>query len=174
MFEERAALARQLALNPLKTFAAAVFKIEECNEYILEQAAKQITKELTGLCTLSQPSLLRQKEKDKLISLKWDEVNNELNDRCPLFHKFLTASVSNPSQTRNIHKKDEAILPPMLDAGCQLISVFNSDLDATRRIKSVVLKKGGLKKVGFKRFVGIIIMLNYVDLIISKMNCTIG
>ena len=153
MYEDKANLARQLALHPLKTFAASVFKNEECSKYILEQAAKQITKELTGLCKVSQPSLLRQKEKDKLISLKWDAVNNELKDRCPLFHKFLTASVSNPSQTRNIHKKDEAILPPMLDAGCQLISVFNSDLDATRRIKSVVLKKGGLKKVGFKRFV---------------------
>ena len=153
MCEHKAALARQLALCPLKTFAAAVFKNKDCNEYLLQQAAKQITKELTGLCTLSQPSLLRQKEKDKLISFKWNALNNELKDRCPLFYKFLTASVTNPSETRNVHKKDEAILAPMLDAGCQLISVFNSDLDATRRIKSVVLKKGGLKKVGFKRFV---------------------
>lgn len=158
MCEEKATLARQLALSSLNTFAATVFKIQECNEYILEQATKQVTKELTGLCTLSQPSLLRQKEKEKLITLKWDAVNNELKDRCPLFYKFLIASVSNPSQTRNIHKKDEAILPPMLDAGCQLISVFNSDLDTTRRIKSIVLKKGGLKKVGFKRFVTINIL----------------
>lgn len=153
MCEDKASLARLLALSPLKTLAAAVLKNKECNEFIQEEATKQITKELTGLCTLSQPSLLRQREKDKLISLKWDAVNNELRDRCPLFYKFLTASVSNPSQTRNIHKKDEAILPAMLDAGCQMISVFNSDLDALRRIKSVVLKKGGLKKVGFKRFV---------------------
>ena len=153
MCEDKASLARLLALSPLKTFAAAVFKNKECNEFIQEEATKKITKELTGLCTLSQPSLLRQREKDRLISLKWDAVNSELRDRCPLFYKFLTASVSNPSQTRNIHKKDEAILPAMLDAGCQMISVFNSDLDALRRIKSVVLKKGGLKKVGFKRFV---------------------
>ncbi|CAB4018407.1 Hypothetical predicted protein [Paramuricea clavata] len=82
----------------------------------------------------------------QLNTLKWDAVNHELKDRCPLFYKFLTASVSNPSHARNIHKKGEAILPQMLDAGCQLISIFNSDLDAIKRVKSVVLKKGSLKK----------------------------
>ena len=158
MHEDKAALARQLALSPLKTFAATVFKNKECNEYMLEQATKQKTKEL---CTVSRPSLLRQNEKGKLISLKWDAVNDELKKRCPLFYKFLTASASNPSQKRNVHKKDEVILPPMLDAGCQLISVFNSDLDTIRRIKSVVLKKGGLKKVRFKRFVVVTNTINF-------------
>lgn len=49
----------------------------------------------------------------------------------------------------------------MLDAGCQLISVFNSDLDATRRVKSIVLKKGGLKKTGFKRLASLNTCLSY-------------
>ena len=49
----------------------------------------------------------------------------------------------------------------MLDAGCQLISVFNSDLDATRRVKSIVLKKGGLKKIGFKRLASLNTCLSY-------------
>ena len=49
----------------------------------------------------------------------------------------------------------------MLDAGCQLISVFNSDLDATRRVKSIVLKKGGLKKSGFKRLASLNTCLSY-------------
>ena len=75
--------------------------------------------------------------------------------------KFLLASVSNPSQSRNVHKKGEALPPPMLDAGCQLISVFNSDLDATRRVKSIVLKKGGLKKIGFKRLASLNTCLSY-------------
>ena len=116
---------------------------------------------MTELCTLSHPSLLRQKEKNQLTSLNWNAINTELKDRCPSFHKFLSASVSNPSQTRNKHKKGEAILPAMLDAGCQLISVFNADLDATRRVKSIILKKGGLKKVGFKRMSSLNSCLSY-------------
>ena len=49
----------------------------------------------------------------------------------------------------------------MLDAGCQLISEFNSDLDATGRVKSIILKKGGLKKIGFKRLCSLNICLSY-------------
>lgn len=49
----------------------------------------------------------------------------------------------------------------MLDAGCQLISVFNSDLDATRRVKSIVIMKGGLKKIGFKRLASLYTCLSY-------------
>lgn len=155
----KAALARQLAFFPLRNLAAATLKTAECKEYISDETVKQITKELTGLCTLSHPSILRQR--DQLNTLKWDAVNNELKDRCPLFYKFLTASVSNPSHARNIHKKGEAILPQMLDAGCQLISIFNSDLDAIKRVKSIFLKKGGLKKVGFKSLSSLNICLSY-------------
>ncbi len=39
----------------------------------------------------------------------------------------------------------------MCDAGAQLVSIFNKDMTATRRIKSVILRKGGLKKVAMKR-----------------------
>ena len=59
------------------------------------------------------------------------------------------------------HKEGEALHPPTLDAGCQLISSFNSDLDATRRVKSIVLKKGGLKKISFKRLASLNTCLSY-------------
>ena len=63
----------------------------------------------------------------------------------------LTASVSNPSHARNIHKNKSALIPPMCDAACQLISSFSKEMNATRRLKSVLLKKAGLKKFGFKQ-----------------------
>ena len=78
------------------------------------------------------------------------EIDSELRERTPRFHQFLTASVSNPSHARNIFKKGTA-LTPMCDAACQLFSTYNEQMSATRRLKSVILKKGGLKKVGFKR-----------------------
>ena len=43
-------------------------------------------------------------------------------------------------------KDEEAITVPMLDARCKLISIFNEDMNATRKMKSVVLKKDGPKK----------------------------
>ena len=49
----------------------------------------------------------------------------------------------------------------MLYAACQLISVFNADLDATRRVKSIALRKGGLKKIGFKRLASLNTCLSY-------------
>ena len=134
---------------------------KEWKNIFFDKASNYIIRELTGLCALSQPSLLRQKSKEELVNLKWSDIYEELSERCPLFLKFLLASVSNPSQARNLHKKDEALHPPMLDAGCQLISVFNSDLDATRRVKSIVLKKGGLKKIGFKRLASLNTCLSY-------------
>ena len=128
---------------------------------LFDKVSNCITKEVTGLCVLSQPSLLRGKAKEELAKLKWSDIYDELSKRCPLFLRFLLASVSNPLQARNKHKKDDALHPPMLDAGCQLISVFNSDLDATRRVKSIILKKGGLKKIGFKRLSSLNICQSY-------------
>ena len=39
----------------------------------------------------------------------------------------------------------------MCDAACQLISVYNKGMSATHCLKSVILKRGGLKKVGLQR-----------------------
>lgn len=134
---------------------------KEWKNVLTDKFSGHITKELTGLCSLSQPSLLRRKTKEDLVQLKWSDVYEELSERCLLFLKFLLASVSNLSHARNIHKKGEALHPPMLDAACQLISVFNADLDATRRVKSIALKKGGLKKIGFKRLASLNNCLSY-------------
>ena len=49
----------------------------------------------------------------------------------------------------------------MCNAASQLIAVFNEGMCATRCIKSIVLKKGGLKKVGFKRLVPIYTCMGY-------------
>lgn len=81
--------------------------------------------------------------------------------RCSRFHQLITASVSNPSHTRNVHKKGDALIPPMCDAACQLISIFCEDMNAHRRVKSVILKKGGRKKVAFQRLSAIHNCMSY-------------
>jgi hypothetical protein len=90
-----------------------------------------------------------------------DSMNEELIKRAPRFHQFVTASVSNPSHARNVHKKQSALIPPMCDAACQIISVFSEDMNATRRLKSVLFKKADLKKVGFKQLSALNICMGY-------------
>ena len=51
--------------------------------------------------------------------------------------------VKNLFQTEPLQEKCDTVR--------QLISVFNEGMGATCHLKSVILKKGGLKKVGFQR-----------------------
>ena len=78
-----------------------------------------------------------------------------------MYLQFLESTVSNPSQRRNVVKKKDALVVPTLDAGCQLISVFNKDINTTRKLTSVILKKGGQKKVAFKRLSPVYVSMGY-------------
>lgn len=112
---------------------------------------RNITNEMQGLCSSSNPSLLRKTSKEDLKKFAWNDVHKELKERTPVFLGFVEAAVRNPSQSRNVIKKDDVLIPPMCDAACHLVSIFNEGMSAVRRIKSIILKKAGLKKVGFKR-----------------------
>lgn len=149
--ERSYAIGRQLAVGNPKTFATSIMKHQDFQDALYEEACDLVQKELQSLCSIAHSSLLRKTTPKDLGSFEWKNMNAELIERAPRFHQFLTASVNNPSHARNVHKKESALVPPMCDAACQLISVYNEDMDATRRLKSVLLKKAGLKKVGFKR-----------------------
>ena len=145
------AVGRQLAVGNAKSFAASVMKHGDFQDAVYEETCYVVQKELQNLCSLSHPSLLRKTTSSDLASFDWKNMNAELVERTPRFHQLITSSVNNPSHTRNVNKKESALVPPMCDAACQLISIFNGDMNATRRVKSVILKKDGLKKIGFKR-----------------------
>lgn len=68
-----------------------------------------------------------------------------------MFEVFRMCNKESLSRYKKKLKTLEALTCPILDAGCHLISVFNEDMNLIRKIKSTILKKGGLKKVGFLR-----------------------
>lgn len=140
-----------MATGSVKYIAAAFIKHDGLRSALYKEACDTVTKEIKDLCSFTQPSLLRGTTHEDLASITWEKIDNELKERTPTFHQFITASVSNPSHARNVYKKGAALIAPVCDAACQLISVFNEGMNATRRLKSVTLKKGGLKKVGFQR-----------------------
>ena len=79
---------------------------------LYEEACDGVNKEIKDLCSIGEPSLLRATSAEDLACLTWEKINNELKNRAPRFHQFLTASVSNPSHARNVFKKGSALVPP--------------------------------------------------------------
>jgi hypothetical protein len=155
---------RQLALGNPKSIVSAFMHVSTLKDQVIEATTRSITCELQQLCAKTTPSLLRQTTKDDLKHFTWKNVHDELKERTPVFLRFIEAAVQNPSQKRNVQKKNEALIPPMCDAACKLISIFNEGMCAIRVIKSIILKKGGLTKVGFKRLSSTYVCMGY--------NCT--
>ena len=148
-------------MGNMKSFVAAVMKIDEIKDLLYEQACEEINSEIQRLCSKSDPSILRNSCKEALESFSWSDIDKELQNRTPRFVQFVKAAVNNPSHSRNVHKKDDIILPAMCDAACKLISIFNENMSLPRKIKSVVLKKAGLKRVGFLRFQSLYDCMSY-------------
>lgn len=150
-----------MVIGNAKSVASSALKVNSLEDKITEALGQSITDELKGLCATSNPSILRKTSKEDLLQFSWNNVFAELREQAPVFLQFIQASVQNPSHSRNVHNKGDALIPPMCDAACQLIAVFNEGMCTSRRIKSVILKKGGLKKVGFKWLAPIYMCMGY-------------
>lgn len=44
-------------------------------------------------------------------------------------------------------KAKETVTVPMLDTGCLLVSIFTENMNTTRKLQSLILKKGGPEEV---------------------------
>ena len=103
------------------------------------------------MCAVSNPSILRKISKDDLSCFSWKAFEQELILRAPLLLKILQATVFNSAQERNKHKITTSSHPGMLSAGAKLLSIHTENMSALKKINSIILKKGGLKKTGFMR-----------------------
>ncbi|CAB4016528.1 Hypothetical predicted protein, partial [Paramuricea clavata] len=139
-------LGRQLALGDNTSIANAVLAIPDLNDVIYQLISKKITSEIVDLCSKTNPSVLRKTSpKEPLNFHGTKSIKNFYQELQDLFNFY------SQQQNRNVLKTKSVLHGPMLNAGCQLIAIFNEDMNATRKIMSVILKKGGLKKIAFKR-----------------------
>ncbi|KAL9977388.1 hypothetical protein ACROYT_G014782 [Oculina patagonica] len=76
LYGDKARLTRQLCLGSIDTVVNTLIGSSEWKDVLFDKVANGITRELTGLCALSQPSLLRQKAKEDLVTLKWNDIYN--------------------------------------------------------------------------------------------------
>ena len=151
---------RQLALGDIPSMSRAFVSMTDVKE-VVKLIYQEMTSEIAGLCTTSNPSVLRRSSPDDLTKFTWEIIHDERKIRAPIYLQLLEAAVANSSQRRNVLKTKETVTVPMLDAGCQLISIFNENVNATRKLKSIILKKGGLKKVAFNRLSPLYICMGY-------------
>ena len=133
------------------------------NNTVIDKVLAKVQKELRCLCSKENPSILRQTDKSSLSVLTWKKIDHEWKTRAPIFQKFLECCATNPSQIRNKRKKDDALLPGIVTAGCKLLSVYNQELNAVQYLNSAILLKGGAKQSAFARFNSTMDCLSYTS-----------
>ena len=110
-----------------------------------------IQAEVQGLCSKANMSILRKTDKESLSKFSWAALHVEWEKRAPHFLRVLTSAAQNISAMgKNVQKTPDAIRPAILCAGCKLVNIHSRDMNALRRINSILFKKGGLKKYAFR------------------------
>ena len=130
---------------------SSVTKIDVLESQLWSYAGRVINAEISGLCSKANPSILRKTDKESLQKFAWSSVEKEFETRAPHFLKTLKNAACDPVRMFEYKKKTvDTVLPAILSAGCKLIGVRSREMNAFRRLTSVLLKKGGLKKYMFK------------------------
>ena len=144
-------IACKLASDNAISIVDSLVKIHSLEEQLWSYAGRVITAEVKGLCSTANPSILRKTNKDSLQKLSWSLLKAEFETRAPHFLYLLkTAGYDQYRIKQYLHKSEATVLPGVLSAGCKLIAVRNREMNALRRVVSIILHKGGLKKYAFK------------------------
>ena len=138
-----------LTSNNIPELGKLVVKIPELQQLYQDEVMQTVKTELIHLSSRETNSYLRDHAGIKSFSLS--NVIEEWKEKTPTFLKMLDTCISNPSHNRNKFKKDDALLPGLVSAGCKLLSIFNKDMNVFQHLNSLVLWKGGCKKSAFSR-----------------------
>ena len=86
---------KALAHGVPSRIAAAVMNYLPVRNHILEKVMKVVSKEVTSLCSKTNPSLVRKTGKKDLEKFDLEDVCKEWRERAPIFYSFLLTSAVN-------------------------------------------------------------------------------
>ena len=125
---------KALAHGVPSRIATAVMDCPSVRNHIVEKVMKVVSKEVTGLCSKTNPSLLRKTGKEDLEKFDMEHVCKEWRERAPVFYSFLLTSAANKST------KSSTWFGSLALAGSVLLKQRNREMSATAAVMGVLLK----------------------------------
>ena len=107
---------------------------KSASQHVIEKVMKVVSKEVAGLCSKTNPSLLRKTGKGDLENFDLEHVCSEWRERAPVFYSFLLTSAANKSS------KSYTWFGSLALAGSVLLKQRNPGMSATASVIGVLLK----------------------------------
>ena len=140
--------------------ARAIMKCQPLRQHVTQQMLKIVSKEVTGLCSNSNPSLLRKSGKKDLEKFDLELVCNEWRERAPVFYSFLLTTCINK------RTKDSTWFGSLALAGSILLKQKNAEMSATASLMGVLLKSKSIEVCSsFYKFISLHSSLPYLSMI---------
>ena len=119
--------------------AGAIMKCQPLRQLVIQKVLNMVSKEVTGLCSKSNPSLLRKSAKADLEKFDLELLCNEWRVRAPVFYSFLLTTCINK------RTKNSTWFGSLALAGSILLKQKNAEMSATASVMGVLLKSKSIE-----------------------------
>ena len=131
-------LGKSLFYGPPSRIATAVMNCLPLREEIIRKVLDVVAKEVSDLCSTSNPSILRKCSKEDLVKFDLQKLCEEWSQRAPVFYSFLLTSSSKNSANVNWR-------PSVAVSGSILLKERNSHMNATATMLGILLKSRSIE-----------------------------
>lgn len=129
-------LGKALAHGVPSQIAKAVMNCPTVRIHVVSSVIKAVSKEVSGLCGKSRPSLLRKTSKEDLQNFDLQKLCEEWQERAPIFYAFLLNSASRPKPAN----RKSTWFGSVALAGSILLKQRNREMNATAAVMGILLK----------------------------------
>ena len=139
LVSENEAIGKALIYSPPQRIANAVVTSKLLTQHMVQVVLWLLLNEVCGLCSRSNPSLVRKCNRESLVNFSFQSVCKEWKSRVPIFYSFLM-TCSSVQLTR-----EKLWLLGVAIAGFVLLEHWNPQMNATASALAVLLKTGSVK-----------------------------